>query len=133
MRGRKLKIDALKRTKLGAYRPLIEPLTDLLVQEILAEQAAADAAAATARDDARPAQVIPSLRVSVNEAARSLGISRSRLYQHLRTGEISAIKDGRTTLFLVSELQRFANAAQPARYPAHRSRDVAARRGYDYR
>jgi excisionase family DNA binding protein len=34
-----------------------------------------------------------------------MGVSRSRIYQLLRAGELAAYKDGRRTLFLVSDIE----------------------------
>jgi excisionase family DNA binding protein len=51
------------------------------------------------------------LRVGVNEAARIIGVSRSRLYQHIKAGSIRSMKDGGRTLLSMAELRRFvANA-----------------------
>jgi excisionase family DNA binding protein len=47
------------------------------------------------------------LRVTVPEAAKILGVSRSRLYCHVKAGNLKAVKDGGRTLFLVSELRAF--------------------------
>lgn len=47
------------------------------------------------------------LRVGVKDAMQILGISRTRLYQHMKAGRIRWVKDGARTLFSVAELNRF--------------------------
>jgi len=47
------------------------------------------------------------LRVTVPEAARILGVSRSRLYEHIKEGAIHPSKDGGRTLFTMIELRAF--------------------------
>jgi hypothetical protein len=55
------------------------------------------------------------LRVGVLDAARIIGVSRARLYQHMKAGTIAFIKDGARTLFLVTELRAFvARSSRPA-------------------
>lgn len=50
------------------------------------------------------------LRICIPEAAHLLGISRAKLYQHIKAGKISTLKDGRRTLFTRAELERFVVA-----------------------
>jgi excisionase family DNA binding protein len=47
------------------------------------------------------------LLVSVNEAARILGFSRTRLYRHVREGNLKVTRDGGRTFFTMKELRRF--------------------------
>jgi len=47
------------------------------------------------------------LAYSVADAAQAIGISRSRLYEHISEGTIRPIKDGRRTLITLGELERF--------------------------
>jgi excisionase family DNA binding protein len=42
--------------------------------------------------------------ISVREAARRAGVSRSRIYELLKSGEIEAVKDGARTLVIVASL-----------------------------
>ena len=44
------------------------------------------------------AELVSEGAVSVAEAARFLGISRARLYEHMNAGEIRFMKDGRRRL-----------------------------------
>lgn len=57
----------------------------------------------------KPSHVIEvePLRVGVRDAARIIGVSRARLYQHMKAGSIEFIKDGTRTLFLVTALRVF--------------------------
>lgn len=48
--------------------------------------------------------------LTVEEALEHLRISRSKLHQLVRGGEIAAVKFGRRTLFRASALQRFIEA-----------------------
>jgi excisionase family DNA binding protein len=42
--------------------------------------------------------------MSVDEACRLVSLGRNRLYQLLKTGEVTAVKDGRRTLVSVKSL-----------------------------
>jgi excisionase family DNA binding protein len=53
------------------------------------------------------------LRVTVPEAARIIGVSRTRLYKHIRDGTIKATKDGGRTLFTMKELRAFVARGEP--------------------
>lgn len=54
----------------------------------------------------------PDSLLDVPEATRLLGVSRSSLFELLRTGQLPAVKLGRRTLIRTSELRRFiANLA----------------------
>jgi excisionase family DNA binding protein len=50
---------------------------------------------------------IEPLRVSVEEAARIIGVSRSVIYKHMKSGTLRAVKDGSRTLFTMTELRRY--------------------------
>jgi excisionase family DNA binding protein len=50
---------------------------------------------------------IEPLRVSVEEAARIIGVSRSVIYKHMKAGTLRAVKDGARTLFTMTELRRY--------------------------
>ncbi len=50
------------------------------------------------------------ITVRVREAVRMIGLSRSRLYELLRDGEIEYAKVGRSTLILVESLRRFVES-----------------------
>ena len=53
------------------------------------------------------------LRVGVIEAARIIGVSRTRLYEHISEGNIHSIKDGKRTLFTMAELRAFVARSEP--------------------
>lgn len=50
---------------------------------------------------------IAPLRVDIPEAARILGVSRSRIYLRIREGSLKAVKEGGRTLLAMSELQAY--------------------------
>ena len=50
---------------------------------------------------------IEPLRVSVEEAARIIGVSRSVIYKHMKAGTLRAVKDGARTLFTMTELRAY--------------------------
>ena len=52
-------------------------------------------------------QAIQPLSVGIEEAARSLGIARSMMYEMVGKGEIQSFKIGRRCLILASELKSF--------------------------
>lgn len=52
------------------------------------------------------------LAVSVNEAARILGVGRTSLYSMIRDGRIEAIKLGRRTLIKTASLRRIIDEHQ---------------------
>lgn len=54
---------------------------------------------------------IQPLRLEVSEAAEALRISRAYLYQKIKAGTITAVKDGGRTFINVDELRRYAAAA----------------------
>ncbi|UAB79584.1 helix-turn-helix domain-containing protein [Erythrobacter sp. SCSIO 43205] len=47
------------------------------------------------------------LNYQIPEAVQASGLSRSRIYQALKLGELRAIKAGRRTLIPVSELEAY--------------------------
>lgn len=51
------------------------------------------------------------LRYSLQESAKILGISYSRLDQHIRKKRIQVIPDGRRRFILREELERFAKVS----------------------
>jgi excisionase family DNA binding protein len=53
--------------------------------------------------------------VSVREAARRAGVSRSRIYELLKSGEIDAVKDGARTLVIVASLDAWLDRLKPWR------------------
>lgn len=52
----------------------------------------------------------PNLAHKIPDAARRIGVSRTRLFGLFQTGEITPIKVGGRTLVAESELQRFVNS-----------------------
>jgi excisionase family DNA binding protein len=47
------------------------------------------------------------IAISISEAVRLSGISRSSLYQAIRRGQLPVRKSGRRSLILTSDLQRW--------------------------
>ena len=56
----------------------------------------------------------PRLALSMREAARATGLSRSRLYIEVAQGRLKVRKAGRRTIVTVAELQRFLEALDHA-------------------
>ncbi|MCA3155079.1 MAG: helix-turn-helix domain-containing protein [Burkholderiales bacterium] len=54
--------------------------------------------------------------IDVQTTERLLGISRSSLFELLRTGQLPAVKLGRRTLIRTSELRRFIANLATAQY-----------------
>lgn len=54
------------------------------------------------------------LAVNVDQAAKMIGCSRSKIYQAVANGELSIRKQGRKTIILMSELQRYLEALPTA-------------------
>jgi excisionase family DNA binding protein len=50
---------------------------------------------------------IAPLRVGIPEAARILGVSRSRIYLRLREGSLACVKEGGRTLIAISEIEAY--------------------------
>lgn len=59
-------------------------------------------------------------RFRIAEAAKVLGIRRSRIYERIREGRIAVLKDGRDSFITRDELLRYATQPQPGveRYKA---------------
>ena len=53
------------------------------------------------------AEIPPALAVSIRQACRLTGLSRSTLYNYARRGQLKLLKAGRRTLILPAELERF--------------------------
>lgn len=52
-------------------------------------------------------------RYNPAEAAMLLGIARSRLYERIKEGRITVVKDGRATFITAREIVRYAAEPQP--------------------
>lgn len=50
------------------------------------------------------------LAVSINSAAKALGIGRSSIYSLIKEGRLEAIKIGRRTLLTTTSIKRLAQA-----------------------
>jgi excisionase family DNA binding protein len=48
----------------------------------------------------------------VNEAAEALGRSRTRIYELITTGELSVVRDGRSTLVTTESMYSFIDGLQ---------------------
>lgn len=61
------------------------------------------------QDDAAPTVVltVEPLRVGVVDAARLIGVGRTRMYEHIKAGAIRTVKDGDRTLITMEELRGF--------------------------
>jgi excisionase family DNA binding protein len=60
-----------------------------------------------------PLPPITPITISVREAARRAGVSRSRIYELLKSGEIRAIKDGSRTLVIVASIDAWLDRLKP--------------------
>ncbi|MCY1448580.1 hypothetical protein D9M71_652620 [compost metagenome] len=56
-------------------------------------------------------QQITSLALGIDDAARSIGVARSALYEIIARGEIGSFKLGRRRLILMTELKTFIERA----------------------
>lgn len=56
------------------------------------------------------------LLLKVNESAAALGITRSRLYQLMQSGELKHVKLGRSTLIPREELESFVARLRESRH-----------------
>jgi excisionase family DNA binding protein len=54
------------------------------------------------------------LAVSPRDAALLMGVSRSRVYELLNSGELPSYKDGRRRLILVSDIETWLGRLTPA-------------------
>jgi excisionase family DNA binding protein len=50
------------------------------------------------------------LAVSINAAAKALGVGRSSVYSLIKTGKLEAIKIGRRTLLTTASIKRLAQS-----------------------
>ncbi|MFN3725995.1 MAG: helix-turn-helix domain-containing protein [Allosphingosinicella sp.] len=62
---------------------------------------------ATKKNSATGGEFFSPMAVSVNEAAKIVGTSRTALYEALQRKELSAKKNGRRTVILREELKRY--------------------------
>jgi excisionase family DNA binding protein len=53
---------------------------------------------------------IPRLGLSPDEAAASAGVSRTKIFEAIRDGSLTARKSGKTTIIEPSELQRWVRS-----------------------
>lgn len=53
------------------------------------------------------------LAISVNGAAKALGVGRSSIYSLLKSGRLEAIKIRRRTLLTTSSINRLAHGGRP--------------------
>jgi excisionase family DNA binding protein len=64
---------------------------------------------------------IPRLALTVEEAAASTGLSRTRIYEAAREKRLTVRKDGRATVVEIEELRRYLSALPTrGRQPGHR-------------
>jgi hypothetical protein len=61
---------------------------------------------------------IPPLAVTIPEAVRLSGISRSELYRRLAAGQVRAVKSGTRTLILMDSLRAHLTTLPPATFRA---------------
>ncbi|MGH2451628.1 MAG: helix-turn-helix domain-containing protein [Candidatus Limnocylindria bacterium] len=54
-----------------------------------------------------PSATVPRLTLRIEEAADSLGISRTALYPYLRSGAIRVVRFGRSVRIPLAELERY--------------------------
>lgn len=59
-------------------------------------------------------QQLERLAYRLDEAARTTGISRSKLYEERQAGRLTFVKAGHLTLIRREELERFLNSLPPA-------------------
>jgi hypothetical protein len=57
------------------------------------------------------------LRYSIPEFCELSGLSRSKTYERIRTGQLAVVKDGHQTFVMHDEAVRYTKTAQPAAYP----------------
>lgn len=63
-------------------------------------------------------RAVPRLGLSPDEAAVSAGVSRTRIFEAIRDGALTARKSGKTTIIEPNELQRWIrNLPVPGRAP----------------
>jgi len=66
------------------------------------------------------APAIEPISVKIPEAVRLTGLSRSRLYELMRSGDIAFAKVGSSTLILVDSLRKFIEACRAPGEPGRR-------------
>lgn len=66
--------------------------------------------------DAMPS--VPVLSVKIEDAPRVTGQSRTRIYEAVRDGRITARKDGKQTLIEIDELRRYLRSLPTRGGPA---------------
>lgn len=54
---------------------------------------------------------VPQLSVSIEEAARSIGVARSTIYEIVSRGDLPSFKLGRRRMILMAELTAFITRA----------------------
>jgi excisionase family DNA binding protein len=64
-----------------------------------------------------PFQTMP-ITVRIPQAVAMLGMSRSKLYQFIQSGEIEIVKIGRATLIPVESLTRFIATRRSSEHPS---------------
>jgi excisionase family DNA binding protein len=64
------------------------------------------------------------LAFGIDEAAEALDLSRSRLYELIAAGEITACKVGKRTIIPATELTAFLDRHRVAGLPSHRAGGV---------
>ena len=69
--------------------------------------------------DLREDEFFSPMAVSVNEAAKIAGASRTALYEALQRKELRAKKNGRRTIILREELKRYLANLPDYRGPSH--------------
>ncbi|HDS1059583.1 helix-turn-helix domain-containing protein [Pseudomonas putida] len=52
---------------------------------------------------------VPQLSVSIEEAAKSIGVARSTIYEIVARGDLPSFKLGRRRMILMAELSAFIN------------------------
>ena len=75
-----------------------------------------------ANDPNQTARIEP-YALTINDAARFAGWTRSEVYRRLNTGDIYAVKNGKRTLVLMDSLRAYLQELPPAtfRQPAEKS------------
>jgi excisionase family DNA binding protein len=61
-------------------------------------------------ESAHPTSHVPRLGFSPDEAAQSTGVSRTRIFEAIRDGALTARKAGKSTVIEVDELRRWVRS-----------------------
>jgi len=61
-------------------------------------------------ESAHPTGYVPRLGFSPDEAAESAGVSRTRIFEAIRDGTLTARKAGKTTVIEIDELRRWVRS-----------------------